>query len=122
MVITKGVKVSCLAKKLADKTLINIKANKPSEKACKLIAVIIASLSLKFPLTKSNSMMGNPREKSATEEGTAKIKMSSIPHFKFSLNSKYFSVTYLFDNLGRITFAMAIPKIPRGSCINLSER
>ena len=88
MVITKGVKVSCLAKKLADKTLINIKANKPSEKACKLIAVIIASLSLKFPLTKSNSMMGNPREKSATEEGTAKIKMSSIPHFKFSLNSK----------------------------------
>ena len=70
----KGVKVSCLAKKLADKTLINIKANKPSEKACKLIAVIIASLSLKFPLTKSNSMMGNPREKSATEEGLQRLK------------------------------------------------
>ena len=39
--------------------------------------------------------------------------MSSIPHLKFSLNSKYFSVTYSLDNLGRITVAIAIPKIPR---------
>ena len=118
----KGVKVSCLAKKLADKTLINIKANKPSEKACKLIAVMIASLSLKFPLTKSNSMIGNPKQKSAIDDGIAKIKMSSIPHLKFSLNSRYFSATYSPDNLGRITVAIAIPKIPSGSCINLSER
>ena len=53
--------------------------------------------------------------------GTPIINISLIDQSKVLENCSLFSLANRLDNLGKITVAIAIAKIPKGSCIKRSE-
>ena len=78
-------------------------------------------MALKAPLSKRISIIGSA---SITKPITAGMPISSINLIDQSRvfeNDILFSVTNNEDNLGKITVPIAIAKIPKGNCINLSE-
>ena len=111
----------CLAKKLGVSILISMKANNPKANAIKLEEVLLESIELNSPLSNNVKMIGSANITKPITAGTPIKKINLMDQSKVDENCTLFSLANRLDNLGKITVAIAIAKIPKGSCINRSE-
>ena len=98
-----------------------MKATNPNDKAIRLYEACKESLALKAPLSKRISIIGSASMVKPITAGTPIRRINLIDQSSVFENANLFSVTNNEDRRGKITVPIAIAKIPKGSCINLSE-
>ena len=106
--------------------LICVKSNETSKTdyiacAIKLEEAILESCAPNSPLSKRVNMIGSANITNPITAGKPIKNISLIDQSKVLENCSLLSLANRLDNLGKITVAIAMAKIPRGNCINLSE-
>ena len=111
----------CRAKKLGVKILISIKANNPKAKAIKLEEAIEESCAPNSPLSKRVKIIGSANITNPITAGKPIKSINLIDQSKVLENCSLLSLANRLDSLGKITVAMAMAKIQKGRCKNLSD-